>query len=103
MRNVYAALSKEFKWENNKENMEDKEATTLVGVQHSSVMKRLLRRAVNELSEQKFGDVDRMLDRYESFLKYSTKEKATSIKVKVSVHEHKILKGRFKVNNEYLV
>ena len=77
----------------------------LVGVQHSIVMKRLLRRVVNELSEQdvrKFDDVDLMLEGYESFLKYSTKQRATPIKEKKSIHEHEIYKGWFKVNENLI-
>ena len=68
-------------------------------------MEKLLRRVVHELSKKqavKFEDVDVMLNGYESFLKYSTKEKAT-IKEKVSIHEYKIYNGWFKVNNENLV
>ena len=80
---MYTTLSKEFEWGNNKENMEDKGVTALVEVQHSRLMKRLLRSVANELLEQdagKFEDVDLMLDGYGSFLKYSTRMRATAMK-----------------------
>ena len=103
---MYAALSQEFELGNDKPKVEDEGVSALVGIQHRGEMMRLLRSVVHELLEQderKFHDVDLMLDEYESFLKYFTKEKATGIKEKVRVHEHEIYKGWFKVNNENLV
>ena len=87
-------------------NLEDNGVNALVGIHHRTRMKDFLTKVVNELSELhavKFYDVDVMIEGYESFLKYSTKMRATTIKEKKSVQEHKIYKGWFKVNNENLV
>ena len=87
--------------------MEDKGVTAVVGVQHSSVMERNLRKIVEELSfkdQHKFEDLDLILEGYENFLKYSTKMRATAVKEKKHVQEeHQIYERWFKVNNENLV
>ena len=57
--------------------------TAVVGVEHSSVVERNLRKIVDELSnkdQRKFVYVDLMLEGYESFLKYSAKMRATAVK-----------------------
>ena len=69
-------------------------------------MERNLRKIVGELSnkdQRKFEDVNLMLEGYESFLKYSTNIRATTMKENKRVKEHKIYKRWFKVNNKNLV
>ena len=53
-------------------------------------MERNLRKIFDEMSvknERKFEDVDLMLEGYESFLKYSTKKRAITVKEKKRVQE----------------
>ena len=88
---VYAAIGRQFDWGMDRNNVEENGVKAVVGIQHTNKMKQLLRNVVTELSElqaEKFEDIDLMLEGYDSFLKFSTKEKAS-----MQVDEHDIYKA----------
>ena len=98
---VYAAIGRQFDWGMDTNNVEENGVKAVVGIEHTNKMKQLLRNVVTELSElqaDKFEDIDLMLEGYDSFLKFSTKEKAC-----MQVDEHDIYKAWFKVNNDFII